>query len=72
VAGVCSALVFAAAHGSLAPLIPLFFFGCILVLAYESTGSLWAPIAMHFCFNTATVTIQVVARVFDIPLAPDP
>lgn len=72
VAGICSALVFAAAHNSLAPLLPLFYFGCLLVLAYELTGSLWAPIAMHFCFNTATVVIQVVARAYDIPLIPNP
>lgn len=72
VAGLCSALVFAAAHNSLAPLPPLFFFGCLLVLAYEWTGSLWAPVSMHFCFNSATVLIQVLARIYDIPLAPGP
>ncbi|MEI6654913.1 MAG: type II CAAX endopeptidase family protein [Verrucomicrobiota bacterium] len=71
VAGAGSALVFAAAHGSLAPLVPLFFFGCLLVLAYERTGSLWAPIAMHFCFNSTTVTLQVVARLCHFPLSPD-
>lgn len=72
VAGACSALVFAAAHNSLAPLLPLFGFGCLLVLAYELTGSLWAPMAMHFCFNATTVILQVVARILDIPLIPDP
>jgi membrane protease YdiL (CAAX protease family) len=72
VAGVSSALVFAAAHNSLAPLLPLFYFGCLLVVAYELTGSLWAPMAMHFCFNTATVVIQVLARIYDIPLTPSP
>lgn len=72
VAGAGSALVFAAAHNSLAPLLPLFYFGCLLVLAYELTGSLWAPIAMHFCFNTTTVVIQILARIYDFPLAPGP
>jgi len=72
VAGAGSALVFAAAHNSLAPLLPLFYFGCLLVLAYELTGSLWAPIAMHFCFNTATVVIQVLARIYDFPIDPGP
>ena len=72
VAGVCSALVFAAAHNSLAPLLPLFCFGCLLVLAYELTGSLWAPISMHFCFNSATVLIQLIARSTDISLPPGP
>ena len=68
VAGICSALVFAAAHGSLAALLPLFVFGCVLVFIYERTGSLWAPIAVHFCFNGATVVIQLVARHYHINL----
>ena len=72
VAGLCSALVFAAAHNSLAPLLPLFYFGCLLVLAYELTGSLWAPVAMHFCFNSATVVFQICARIYEIPLDPGP
>ncbi|KAB2641395.1 MAG: CPBP family intramembrane metalloprotease [Verrucomicrobia bacterium] len=63
VAGACSALVFAAAHNSLAPLLPLFSFGCLLVLAYELTGSLWAPVAMHFCLNAATVVVETLIRV---------
>lgn len=67
-AAACSALVFAAAHGSLAALLPLFVFGLVLVIIYEKTGSLWAPIAVHFCFNGATVVIQLAARYFHIPL----
>jgi membrane protease YdiL (CAAX protease family) len=72
VAGACSALVFAAAHGSLAPLLPLFYFGCLLVIAYELTGSLWAPIAMHLGYNALTVIFQVIARGLDWPLVPNP
>ena len=71
-AGVSSALVFAAAHGSLAALLPLFVFGCVLAFLYERTGSLWASIAVHFCFNGATVLVQLVARFYDIPLAASP
>lgn len=71
-AGICSALVFAAAHGSLAALLPLFVFGCVLVFVYEKTGSLWAPIAVHFCFNGATVVIQMAARFYHIPLDVSP
>ena len=67
-AGVCSALVFAAAHGSLAALLPLFVFGCLLVFIYEKTGSLWASVAVHFCFNGATVLIQMIARYYNLPL----
>ncbi|RYD22587.1 MAG: CPBP family intramembrane metalloprotease [Verrucomicrobiaceae bacterium] len=65
-AGICSAMVFAAAHGSLAALLPLFVFGCVLVLLYEMTGSIWAPVAAHFCFNGLTVLLQVGARIFDL------
>jgi membrane protease YdiL (CAAX protease family) len=67
-AGIGSALVFAAAHGSIAALLPLFIFGCLLVFIYEKTGSLWAPIAVHFCFNGATVVIQLAARHYNIDL----
>lgn len=68
VAGICSALVFAAAHGSLMALLPLFIFGCVLAFLYQKTGSLWAPMAVHFCFNGATVLIQIAARHYEIPL----
>lgn len=68
VAVVCSALVFAAAHGSLTALLPLFIFGCVLVFLYEKTGSLWAPIAAHFCFNGATVLVQFAVRYLEIPI----
>lgn len=67
-AGICSALVFAAAHGSIAALVPLFIFGCVLVFIYEKTGSLWAPMAVHFCFNGATVIVQLAARHYNIDL----
>jgi membrane protease YdiL (CAAX protease family) len=67
-AGFGSALFFSAAHGSLAALLPLFVFGALLAWIYEKTGSLWAPVAVHFCFNGATVAIQGLARIYDIPL----
>jgi len=70
VAGICSALIFASAHGSLSALLPLFIFGGVLVFIYEKTGSLWAPIAVHFCFNGATVLVQLIARIYQIPLDP--
>lgn len=63
-----SALFFAAAHGNLSALLPLFLFGLLLVWIYEKTGSLWAPIAVHFCFNSATVIVQIAARQLNIPL----
>lgn len=67
-AAVCASLVFAAAHGNLTALLPLFVFGGLLVLVYEKTGSLWAPIAVHCCFNSATVLAQFAARYYHIPL----
>lgn len=71
-AAICSAIVFGAAHGQLTALLPLFIFGLLLVFIYEKTGSIWAPIAVHLCFNGATVIIQIAARHFDIPLQPAP
>ncbi len=70
VAGICSAMVFAAAHGNLAALLPLFIFGCVLVLIYEKTGSIWAPMSVHCCFNLATVLIQFAMRNNLLPVDP--
>jgi len=67
-AGLCTALIFSAAHGSFAALLPLFFFGLVLVALYEFTGSIWAPMSVHFLFNGATVAVQLYARYADIPL----
>jgi len=67
-AAVASSLIFGLAHGNLTALLPLFVFGLLLVFVYEKTGSLWAPVAVHFCFNGATVLIQFVARYFNISL----
>ena len=72
VAGLCSALVFGAAHGSLAALLPLLIFGCVLAFLYEKTGSLWAPMRVHFCFNSATVLMQLAARYYHLPIDPGP
>lgn len=71
-AAVCSSLVFAAAHGNLTALLPLFLFGCLLVFIYEKTRSIWAPIAVHFCFNCATVVVKILERYGDLPLPPAP
>lgn len=68
VAAFCSSLFFAAAHGNLTALLPLLIFGGLLVFLYEKTGSLWAPIAAHLCFNAATVAVQMAIRYYDIPI----
>lgn len=72
VAGICSALVFTAAHGNMAALLPLFIFGCLLAWIYEKTGSIWAPIAVHCCFNSATVIAQMIDRFHQLPPSPTP
>jgi membrane protease YdiL (CAAX protease family) len=69
-AAICSAMVFSAAHGNLTALLPLFIFGGLLVWIYEKTGSIWAPIAVHFCFNGATVIMQLAARYYNLPMDP--
>lgn len=66
-----SAVIFASAHGNAGALLPLFIFGCVLVFIYEKTGSIWAPIAVHFCFNGATVLMQMAVRVYDLPVDPN-
>ena len=62
-----SALVFSGAHGSMSALLPLFIFGLMLVLLYESTGSIWMCMAVHFLFNGATVVVQLLERFDYIP-----
>jgi membrane protease YdiL (CAAX protease family) len=62
-----SAVVFASAHGNLTALLPLAVFGVLLVLLYEWTGSLWAPISAHFFFNGATVLVQMLTKWHIIP-----
>ena len=68
VAGLCSALLFSCAHGNLVALLPLLIFGIVQVVIYEKTGSLWAPIAVHFCFNSASVLAQLAVRYYDLPV----
>lgn len=68
VACICSALVFSCAHASLAALLPLFAFGCLLAFIYQKSGSIWAPMAVHFLFNGATVLVQLAVRYYHLPL----
>ncbi|MFT3990946.1 MAG: CPBP family intramembrane metalloprotease [Luteolibacter sp.] len=70
IGAVFSAVVFAAAHGNLLALLPLTLFGLLLVFIYEKTGSLWSTIAIHFCFNGATVLLQALVRLYHLPIDP--
>jgi membrane protease YdiL (CAAX protease family) len=65
-----SALLFSACHGNVPLVLPLFLLGLLLALVYEWTGSIWAPISIHFFFNSATVAIQLALRAGLIPDAP--
>ena len=63
VAVIFSGLLFGAVHVNLIALLPLSLLGIVLALSYEYTGSLWAPVAIHFCFNAATVTLQILLKI---------
>lgn len=56
-----SALVFASIHGSVAAFIPIFLLAIFLAYAYERTGSLLTPIAMHFVYNLFNVVLIHIA-----------
>ena len=60
VAVILSGLLFGVVHMNLMALLPLTLLGIILALSYEYTGSLWAPIAIHFFFNAASVVMILV------------
>jgi membrane protease YdiL (CAAX protease family) len=49
-----SAGVFAFAHLNLGVVLPLWFLGIVLGVAYEHTGSIVVPMGVHACFNLAT------------------
>ena len=67
-----SSLVFAAAHGHVIALLPLFILAVILCLLYEFTGSIWVCMSVHFLFNATTVGIQLLVRsgLIDMPATP--
>jgi membrane protease YdiL (CAAX protease family) len=46
-----SALIFAACHGNLSVLAPIFVLALFLAFVYEWTGTLWAPVGVHAMFN---------------------
>lgn len=54
-----TSLLFAAIHGSLMTLVPLFFLAAVFVWLYERTGTLAASIAAHSFFNTVNFFIFI-------------
>ena len=61
-ATIFGAMIFAVIHHNAQALIPLFILGVLLTLAYEFTGSIWAPIGFHAFFNGATVGAQLAVK----------
>jgi len=57
-----SSLIFALAHHNAVAMVPLLLLAVVLVLAYEWTGSIWAPVAIHMLFNGTTVVVQLMIR----------
>lgn len=55
-------LVFAAIHFHIPSLIPLFLLGIALGLAYESSGTLLAPIVLHAVFNGTNILMLFYLR----------
>jgi membrane protease YdiL (CAAX protease family) len=52
---VFTAVAFALIHLHVPSLLPLFLLACVLTLAYELSGSLLVPMAMHSLFNAITL-----------------
>ena len=57
---IITSLAFAAVHGELAFVPPLFLLSLGLGYLYERTGNLWAPIAMHALFNGTQIVVFLV------------
>jgi membrane protease YdiL (CAAX protease family) len=60
---VISALVFGAAHGQLAGIVPLAAGGVVLAGVYARTGSLWSSTIAHGTFNGLTLILLFVAGI---------
>lgn len=56
---VLPALLFAALHGNLAALVPLFALGIFFACAYERTGSIAVPMIAHALFNLNTIVLVI-------------
>jgi membrane protease YdiL (CAAX protease family) len=54
-------ILFALMHFHLPSLLPLFVLACALTLAYELSGSLLVPMAMHALFNSLTLVMVSLA-----------
>ena len=61
-AALVSSVIFALMHDAPASYLPLTLLGCVLCLAYETTGRLAAPVLVHALFNANTLLCLVLSR----------
>ncbi len=55
-ANLATSVAFAAIHGNLAALAPIFILGVVLAAVYERRGVLWDAIVIHAVFNSVSLT----------------
>lgn len=67
IATLFSGLLFGVIHYNFLGLPILAVMGVALAIIYEKTGSLWAPIACHACFNGVSVGLIILSRYIDLP-----
>jgi membrane protease YdiL (CAAX protease family) len=63
VSAAISGLVFGAAHGQAAGILPLAAGGIVLAGVYARTGSLWSSMITHGSFNAITLTLLLLSQV---------
>ena len=59
-----NSLLFAAVHAHIPSAVPLFVLGTCFTIAYEWSGSILVPMAMHALFNSLTLTALAFPDVF--------
>lgn len=69
-AGLIASLLFAAMHTSITAFASLFLLAICLTIAYERTGSLFVPIALHATFNALSLLVLLVQAQFPLPVTP--
>jgi ABC-2 type transport system permease protein len=59
-----NAMLFAAVHAHAPSAVPLFVLGSCFTIAYEWSGSILVPMAMHALFNSLTLTFLAFPELF--------
>ena len=59
-----NSLLFAAVHAHVPSAAPLFVLGACFTIAYEWSGSILVPMAMHALFNSLTLTFLAFPELF--------